>query len=139
MDMVTIEPMLAALSKVLKADGRFVFSLLHPCFNNAGTRLTVEEEDRDGELVETYAVKIVKYLGQTPVKGLGMIGQPAPHYYFFRPLSVLFNTCFQAGFVMNALEEPAFGPEDKASRPLGWANYKEIPPVLIARLVLATR
>jgi len=38
---------------------------------------------------------------------------------------------------MNALEEPSFGPEDQSHRPSGWANFKEIPPVLAVRLLLA--
>ena len=137
MDMSTIDPMLSALGQVLKTDGRFVFSIMHPCFNNAGTRLSLEEEDRDGELIDVYSIKVVKYLHQSPTRGLGIIGQPEPHYYFFRPLNVLFNSCFQAGFVMNALEEPAFGPQDNASRALGWANFKEFPPVMVARMILA--
>src|ERR687885_2751672 len=47
MDMVTIEPLMRALAQLLRPGGRFVFSLLHPAFNNpGGTRLALEEEDR---------------------------------------------------------------------------------------------
>ncbi len=136
MDMVTIEPLMNAASQLLKADGRFVFSIMHPCFNNAGVKLVMEEEDRDGEIVVVHSVKISKYKGMSAQKGIGIIGQPAPHYLFHRPLSVLFNTCFQAGFVLDGLEEPAFGAEDSGERWFSWANFKEIPPVLVARLRL---
>jgi hypothetical protein len=57
-----------------------------------------------------------------------------PHPYFHRPLSRLLGAGFAAGFVLDGLEEPAFGPDDRAGRPLGWANFKTVPPVLAARL-----
>ncbi|HYY89865.1 MAG TPA: class I SAM-dependent methyltransferase [Chloroflexota bacterium] len=135
MDMVTIEPLMRALARLLKPRGRFVFSLLHPAFNNpGGTRLALEEEDRDGQFVETYYVKVSNYLRVPPVWGVGMVGEPTPHYYFHRSLSVLFGACFTAGFVLDGLEEPAFGPDDRGGRPLNWANYTDVPPVLVARM-----
>ena len=137
MDMTTIEPLMNAASQLLKVDGRFVFSVMHPCFNNAGTKMTVEEEDRGGEITEVHSIKISKYIGQTPQKGIGIIGQPVPQYYFFRTLSEIFNTCFRAGFVMDGIEEPAFSEENTGSYWFSWANFKGIPPVLVVRLRLA--
>jgi SAM-dependent methyltransferase len=140
MDMVTIEPLMRALAQLLRPGGRFVFSLLHPAFNNpGGTRLALEEEDRDGRLVETYYVKVSNYLRVPPVRGVGMLGEPAPHYYFHRSLSVLFGAYFAAGFVLDGLEEPAFSDDDRGGRPLGWANYKDVPPVLVARMRLTAK
>ena len=37
-------------------------------------------------------------------------------------------------FVLDGLEEPAFGPDDRGGRPLNWANYTDVPPVLVARV-----
>ncbi len=135
MDMAEIDPMLFALSRILKSGGRFVFSICHPCFNS-GSKITLEEEDRGGEILEVYAIKVSKYLGLAPEKGLAIIGQPVPQYYFNRPLHVLFNACFRVGFVMDGIEEPAFSPQDTGTRWFSWANLKEIPPVLVARLLL---
>ena len=137
MDMTTIEPLMNAAGQLLKDDGRFVFSVMHPCFNNAGTKLMAEEEDTGGTIKEVHAVKISQYIGQTPQKGLAIIGQPVPQYYFFRTLSEILNTCFQAGFVLDGIEEPAVGDEDAGTYWFSWANYKGIPPVLVARLRLA--
>ncbi|MBI4198171.1 MAG: class I SAM-dependent methyltransferase [Chloroflexi bacterium] len=135
MDMTTIEPLLSALRELLVPGGRLVFSVLHPCFNNAhGTKLALEEEDREGELVETLYVKIHRYISATQAKGVGIAGQPAPQVYFHRPLSLLYSACFKAGFVLDGIEEPVFGPEDTAGHPLGWANFKEVPPVLVSRM-----
>ncbi len=133
MDMTTIEPLLHALARLLKPGGRFVFSLPHPCFNLRATKLVLELEDREGQLVETYAVTVSNYLHVPPGKGAGMPGEPAPHYYFHRPLSQLLGTCFAAGFVLDGLEEPAFDEEQAGQRPLSWARYTHIPPVLAAR------
>lgn len=137
MDMSEIDPLMRGIRQVLKRNGRFVFSLMHPCFNNMATTLCVEETDNNGDLTTTSSIKITKYLYLTQQKGLGIIGQPAPHYYFHRPLHTLFNACFRAGFVLDGLEEPAFNsPEDgsKSGRLLSWVNYNEIPPVLVVRL-----
>lgn len=137
MDMAAIEPMLSALTRLLEPGGRFVFSVMHPCFNNMGTTKLVEEEDRAGEIVTTYSMKVRRYLHQPTVKGLGILTQPVPENYFHRPLHVLFDACFQAGFVMDGLEEPAFGPEHTSPNALSWLNFHETPPVLVTRWRMA--
>ena len=138
MDIATLEPLVAALGHLLKPGGRFVFSVCHPCFNSGSQHMLLEQEDREGEVVTTYAVKISQYLSLGPHKGLAVVGQPVPQYYFDRPLHVLFNSFFRAGFALDGLEEPAFGPEVQGrSRSLGWdGSFKEIPPVLAARMRL---
>jgi len=65
-----------------------------------------------------------------------MIGQPVAQYYFDRPISLLFGSCFKAGFVLDGLEAPVFDGRAEAKRLLGWGNYREIPPVLVARMRL---
>ncbi len=139
MDMAEIETLLGALSRLLKPQGRFVFSVMHPCFNQNGALLLLEEEDREGELVQTYAVKVVEYLEPKVRRGIGIIGQPVAGYYFHRPLQALLGACFQAGLVMDGVMEPAFPEGAPAGRPLGWANFREIPPVLVARMRPAAR
>jgi hypothetical protein len=97
--------------------------------------LMAEETDRDGELELVRAVKVWRYLSLAPAKGLGILGQPEPHYYFHRPLHVLLGAAFKAGLVLDGLEEPAFpATPELPSRPLGWQNFPEIPPALVGRL-----
>ncbi len=136
MDMADIGPLLETLPTLLKPGGRFVFSVPHPCFNKAQVNLVAEEEDREGELITRYYLKVADYIRPTVHKGIGVIGQPAPHYLFHRPISHLLNACFRAGFVLDGIEEPTFGAEGEARRTFSWANFKEIPPVLLARLRL---
>ena len=135
MDMPEIAPMLTAMRELLKPGGRFVFSITHPCFNSCpGLKRVAIEEDRDGQIIDVYAIQISGYAAPETYRGLGIIGQPVPQYYFHRPLNLLFGECFRAGFVVDAIEEPTFSAEAKPNRPFSWENYHEIPPVLIARL-----
>ncbi len=134
MDMPTIDPLLRALARVLTPAGRFVFTVQHPAFNSNGIRLGVEETECDGRFVETRFVKGVAYLGLPAGKGPGVPDEPAPHWYFHRPLGVLLGACFAAGFVLDGLEEPAFTPDDVDDSWLSWLNFPEIPPALVARV-----
>jgi hypothetical protein len=93
-------------------------------------------EDRGGEFVTVYAVKIRAYMSATVTLGLAMPGQPVPHLYFHRPLSQLLGAGFEAGFLLDALEERAFPPGyPSGTYPLSWSgHFSEIPPVLVARM-----
>ena len=62
MDMATLLPLFAALSSILKLQGRFVFTLAHPCFQSPGAIKMVEEEDRDGEIVVRRSIKTSTYI-----------------------------------------------------------------------------
>ena len=137
MDMAEIDPLMRGIRQVVRPGGRFVFSLTHPCFNHNGMSFCVEEAPLNGEMVTTYSIKITQYLHSVPQKGIGIVGEPVSHYYFDRPLHVLFNACFRAGLVLDGLEEPTFDhPHDgsQSRRLLSWINYHEIPPALVARL-----
>jgi len=135
MDIATIAPLLEVLPALFKPAGRFVFSVLHPCFNTTGCSILAEQADEAGRLQTRHSVRVSRYLSLGPEKGIGIVGQPQPHYYFPRPLSALLPACFQAGFVMDGLEEPAFGAVD-AARPLAWESLADIPPVLVVRMRL---
>lgn len=134
MDMAEIGPMLRAVRRSLKPAGRFVFAILHPCFNHSGMRLSMEETYKDGAMVVERAVKVVTYKTTGAAQGIAMVGQPRPQWYFERSLAELFGACFAAGLVLDGLEEPTFSADDAAERLFGWQNYTEIPPVLVARL-----
>ena len=138
MDMAEIDPLMRALARLLKPGGRFVFAISHPCFNQAKASHVAEMEDREGEIVTTYAVKIRGYMTPSIAHGLAIVGQPQPQLYFDRPLHQLLGAGFAAGFVVDALEERAFAPDSPPGRnPLGWnGNFSEIPPVLVVRVRL---
>lgn len=134
-DMAEIGPLMRALVRLLRPGGRFVFSAIHPCFNNPSTVHVAEMEDREGEIVTVYGIKVRGYMTPTVARGAAIAGQPRPQLYFHRPLHVLLGAALEAGFVLDGLEERAFPPDHAPSRnPLGWSGrFSEIPPVLVAR------
>ncbi len=137
MDMPSITSLFRASSRLLRAGERFVFATMHPAFNSNNPIFLHEKEDRAGTVLERYGIKVFAYLDMPPVKGSGAPGEPMPHTYYHRPLSALLADAFDAGFVLDALLEPAFTQADAAqAEGLTWANMPQIPPVLTGRLVL---
>ena len=135
MDMSDIRPLAECLPQLLEPGGRFVFSIMHPCFNNPDTRLAMEEEDRDGQIVTTRSIKIGRYLTPFSSQGVGMVGQPFPQTYFHRPLQELLKPFHSQGMMLSGLEETSFRDASEARSPLSWDYYPEIPPVLVIRMV----
>jgi len=137
-DMAEIGPLVRTLPRLLRPGGRFVFSVIHPCFNSPHMALVGEMEDREGDIVTVYSVKVFRYITPTVTHAAAMRGQPKPQLIFHRPLQVLFGTCFEAGFVLDGLEERAFPPDHSSGRePLSWGGkFSEIPPALVARMRL---
>ena len=135
-DMADIEPLFRVLPKLLKPNGIFVFSLMHPAFNNPSATLLAEEWD-DGQIQTRYAVKVPRYINQFQSQGLALRNQPKPQLYFHRPIRDYLNLAFQNGFVLDGFDERAFPPEHPQFATLGWGGkFSEIPPALIARMRL---
>lgn len=139
MDMAEIEPLISTLPRLLKPRGRFVWSVTHPVFNSGDARLIAEVEEEGTSLSTKYRVKLGDYLRPRMLMGIGIQGQPELQNYFHRPVSVLLNLCFDHGFVLDRIEEPAFpaGTRSQSGQGLSWANFNAIPPVLVARMRLA--
>jgi SAM-dependent methyltransferase len=91
------------------------------------------EEDEDGQTAMQGPKHWHVFWVIARQKGLGIVGQPAPHYYFHRPMHLLFKAAFDAGFVLDGLDEPA-QPKREGHGIFSWANFLEIPPFLAARL-----
>ena len=135
MDIPTTEPLFRAAASLLRAGGRFVFSMMHPAFNSNNPIFLHEKEDRGGAVIEHFSIKLRQYLDMPPVKGAGAPGEPTPHFYYHRPLEELLGSAFTAGFVLDGLREPAFSTEDADnSALLSWASFSQFPPILSGRL-----
>ncbi|MCI4322427.1 MAG: class I SAM-dependent methyltransferase [Thermoplasmata archaeon] len=134
MDMAEIAPLASALPTLLAEGGRFVFSVAHPCFNTGGMRRIVEDEDAGGTMVDRAGVYVYRYLTPTTSKGLAMIGQPRPQYYFERPLSALLRPFLENGLALDGLEEPQFPPNVRGPKRMSWFSVPEIPYILVVRL-----
>ena len=135
MDMPVIAPLYRAVVRLLKPGGRFVFATSHPAFNSNSPIFLAEQEDVDGRLVERRFMKIESYLEIPPALAVGARDEPTPHYFYHRPLSELLGEAFKAGLVLDALEEPAFSPDNpEVTRSLSLYGYTQIPPILAGRM-----
>jgi len=133
-DIAELEPLFHALPRLLKPNGTFVFSLMHPAFNNTSTVHVVEEVDYEGEIKTAYSVKTSRYMTRFQAKGVALRNQPRPQMYFERPLQYYLNLGFQNGFVLDGFEERAFPPDHPQTSLLGWGGkFSEIPPALVVR------
>ncbi len=133
-DIASIEPLFEFLRKKIKPAGTFIFSLLHPVFNNSSTIKSVEEIYENEGLKEVFSVKISKYLSIYAAKGIALSGQKHPQYYFNRPIEYYLNLGFQNGFVVDRFNETSFKDEETKNT-LSWgSNFHEIPPVLLVRM-----
>ncbi|HSV16464.1 MAG TPA: class I SAM-dependent methyltransferase, partial [Tepidisphaeraceae bacterium] len=136
MDLPGIAPLLGAIRAALRPGGRFVFSVSHPCFNSNGSTMIAELINRpDGGIEQLFGVRVMKYLESTAALSNGILNQPEPNYVFHRPLGALLTACFAAGFVMDAIQEPAYPPgAGGAKNAFTWKKRPQIPPVLLVRL-----
>ena len=132
MDMESIEPMVAAASRLLKPGGRFVFSTLHPAFNSGDARPAVEIDSR-GSTTEVYSVKVTAYGRPATGKGIAIPGQPVEQWYFHRPLWMILRPFFEHGFALDGVEEPLVGLDhSQLGTPIH--VYTQLPGVLVARM-----
>ncbi|MBC7784319.1 MAG: methyltransferase domain-containing protein [Burkholderiales bacterium] len=134
MDLVTIDPLLRAARRLLCLGGRLVFSVPHPAFNSPRSRSVAEMVSENGRLRQRFAIATDSYLAPYEDLSQGIVNQPEPHPMFHRPIGVLLKSCFDAGFIVDAFEEPAF-PEGTSSKSVfSWAKRPDLPPAVVVRL-----
>jgi 2-polyprenyl-3-methyl-5-hydroxy-6-metoxy-1,4-benzoquinol methylase len=136
-DMANIDPLLRALSRLLRPGGRFVFSIVHPCFNNPYAMHLAEMSFHEGQAITRYSIKLSGYMTASTSRDAAISGQPRLQLIFHRPLGEILTTCFSTGFVMDAFEECAFPPNHPDGKnPLSWnGKFSQFPPVLVARML----
>jgi 2-polyprenyl-3-methyl-5-hydroxy-6-metoxy-1,4-benzoquinol methylase len=131
MDMPAIEPVFRAVAQLLKPAGRFVFSIMHPCFN--GLSISMQPELADYAATPTYAIKVSRYLSTEVTKGMAIADQPQQQCYWHRSLHVIFNSAVNCGLLLDRMEEPRFTRDEPSANAFDWSNY-DMPPLLFARL-----
>jgi len=109
-DLQDIDKAIRELHRVLKPDGKLVFSILHPCFSSPHVHGWVRKpidsqrkEDRLYWMVDRYFDRSIEewtYFDFPPV------------YSFHRPLSDYMKTLIKSGFTITDFEEPV--PTEKA-------------------------
>jgi 2-polyprenyl-3-methyl-5-hydroxy-6-metoxy-1,4-benzoquinol methylase len=126
-NMPTITPLMNSLSKLLAQEGKFIFSVPHPCFNSG----LVEIEQLKQHMNQNQLLLPNRYIKPETFEIYSKPDQPVKQICFHRPLSVLFNELFDAGFVMSGFIEPVAKKEDLPEDFL-WAKLLEIPPAVIS-------
>ena len=134
MDLPVLAPLMNAAFALLRPGGRFVFTVMHPAFYSTRAQQVEEQLGTGGVDAVERAIKVTAYLDVPVEKGTGVIGEPQPHYYFHRPIARLLTACFDAGFVLDGIEEPAFPGAGDPKLAFNWRNYPQFPPVLVCRL-----
>jgi hypothetical protein len=138
MDMPEIAPLFRALSQLLPPAAAFVFSVTHPCFHSASIERFAEVyEEASRRSGIRSGIKVLSYLSPSARKTEAVIGQPEPQFVFHRPLSVLFQQGFDAGFVVDGIEEPRLVRNRPFKGAISWDDMPDIPPILVVRMRLA--
>lgn len=111
MDVVDLDPLLKDVAAALRAGGRFIFTMPHPCF-------WAQSPTEDPLTGERYR-KVTGYLGleERWVTSFG------GHRHYHRPLSWYFDRLAQAGLAVGRLVEPPTPPTDNRP-PEQWSDYE---------------
>lgn len=137
MDLHDIGPLLRFVKGRLKPGAPFVFSIGHPAFHSNESRKWAIQSDggeTGGVPYQEFGCLVTRYLSDWPHPSRGLLDQPKPHMMFHRSIATVFKSCFEAGFIIDGLEEPAFPIDTRLRSPFTWARRPEIPPALVVRL-----
>jgi hypothetical protein len=137
MDISILDPLARALPKLLKKDGVFVATLLHPVFMTSIYSRTAERKFNSERLDwdDTIGKTIFEYLHVKPYKGVAEVGQEYPQLYFHRPIHEILSIFFHTGLVLDGFEEPCFTAEDAdPNRPISSFNFTQLPPIMGFRM-----
>ena len=77
------------------------------------------------------------YLSPFARKTEGIVGQPEPQWFFHRPISMLFESGFKAGFVVDGIAEPRLPEAEKPKAGIRWHDMPDIPPIMVVRMKLS--
>ncbi|PLB52110.1 S-adenosyl-L-methionine-dependent methyltransferase [Aspergillus steynii IBT 23096] len=139
MDISDLKPLASALKRLLKQDGCFVATILHPLFFTSGAdrQITFHENPVTGQREVTRSIILNKYLDVPPARQLLFSEDEKipPPFSFHRPLHELFAPFFQEGLVLDALEETNFDESfvDK-QREHSSKNFLQFPKILGFRM-----
>lgn len=139
MDMPVIDPLLKGLHWILRPNAPVVFTLPHPAFTTDSTR-GIEKHVSNGVASTHPYIKVERYLSPATIMTRAIPGEGALQPYWHRPLHVLFKAFFDAGFVVDGLEEPnvvppsTYNPAQASVREHLWYEFAEFPFILGIRL-----
>jgi SAM-dependent methyltransferase len=123
MDIPDLAATYAAVQRVLRPGGRFVFAVTHPCFQAPGTRI---ETDAAGNF---QARAVARYTEEGFWRSANPAGIRGKVGAYHRTLATYLNKLLAAGFMLTRLAEPA-PPPGVYSDPYTQAQV-QVPAVLV--------
>ena len=123
-DMWSIEPLIATLKHILHFQGKFIFSIPHPCFNSGFVKFNLQPNHCPSITVSKYIKSEKSTINAKP-------NQPVPHFIYHRPLSLIFKLLMNGSMFMSEFEEPV-AVDNALPNDFLWSLLKEIPPVVIS-------
>lgn len=130
MDISDISPLMKAVYEMLRPGGVFVFSSVHPCFQTPNMSKFTEISDYTGQSSARIGIKTYEYILPKTHESVPLVRNDKQVLHFHRPLSMLLNICFEAGFSLDGIEEPVF----EKTREIVTFDWYNIPPSVILRL-----
>ena len=130
MDISNIQPLLKAIYDLLPVGGIFVFSGIHPCFQTPNMQKITVVNDYSGEKAFQAGIQTFEYIKPKMHETFVLANSGKKACHFHRPLHMILNDCFAAGFVLDGFEEPVFKKPDTV-REFDWYD---IPPAIVVRL-----
>jgi len=129
-DLQDIDRAMKELYRVLKLDGKLVFSIMHPCFSSSPVHGWVRKP-RDSDRKEDWLYwKVDRYFDRS-VEEWRYFDLP-PIYSFHRPLSDYMKALIDDGFTITDFEEPVPADKDIEEHYREFGNeYDRIPWFLI--------
>jgi ubiquinone/menaquinone biosynthesis C-methylase UbiE len=122
MDIQDLHSTLGAVFRVLRPDGWFVLSILHPCFH---TPTSDEQTEPNGTISRT----VSGYWDEGFWRSEKRVGPPGKIGCYHRTLSTYLNALSERGFVIDRAEEPQARGRQAVNRPV----WSEVPAILAMR------
>ena len=119
---------LAEVGRLLEPGGRFVASLLHPCFEVPGGSEWVEDRDGDGGRI---ARRVWRYREVFSTPDRISRDQPEPIMRYHRPLGWYAGRLREAGLLIDALDEPLPDDAFAEAKPEAYRRQLVAPSFLV--------
>ena len=125
MDIPNIDDTFQAVYRVLKPNGTFIISILHPCFESPffvpEPQIAIENDQFEACYVRRYTQE-----GYWNSGGTGIRGRVGAHH---RMISTYFNGLMATGFQLKAVDEPHLPTQDQTTVEEQW--FSQIPRLLM--------
>jgi ubiquinone/menaquinone biosynthesis C-methylase UbiE len=127
MDIPDLAATLRSVASLLRPDGWFAFSILHPCFHTS--------ESGEIETPNGVARTVSRYFDEGHWRSDTRPGPPGKVGAYHRTLSTYVNTLSDAGLQLERLTEPGMEvprPQSPAFAQAGRPVWAEVPAILVA-------